>query len=129
MTVTTPSPGRWRRFVHGMVATEREVEAAALQVSTRRRGGTPVAQAIRGEHVTFVGTLRSVTLRPRSGVAALEAELYDGTGVAVLVWLGRRRIRGIEPGRTLAAFGRLTMRGDDAILFNPRYELLPQAGT
>ena len=44
------------------------------------------------------GTLRTVTLRPRGGVPALEAELDDGTGVIIVVWLGRRRIAGIGAG-------------------------------
>ena len=56
------------------------------------------------------GTLRTVTLRPRGGVPALEAELYDGSGTIVLVWLGRRRITGIEPGRSIQVIGRLGSR-------------------
>ena len=50
------------------------------------------------ERVRLRGTLRTVTLRPRGGVPALEAELFDGTGVITVVWLGRRRIAGIAPG-------------------------------
>ena len=48
-----------------------------------------------------------MTLRPRGGVPALEAELYDGSGVITLVWLGRRRIAGIAPGRPLEVEGRI----------------------
>lgn len=70
------------------------------------------------------GELRSVTLRPvDDGVTALEAKLYDGSGSVTLVWLGRRRIQGIEPGRRLTVHGRLGRRGQELVLFNPRYEL------
>ena len=76
------------------------------------------------EMVTLRGTLRSVTLRPRGGVPALEAELYDGSGVITLVWLGRRRIAGIEPGRPIQVQGRIGLHDGVRTLYNPRYELL-----
>ena len=69
------------------------------------------------------GTLRTVTLRPRGGVPALEAELYDGSGILTLVWLGRRRIAGIEPGRNLRVEGRIGRMDGARVMFNPRYEL------
>jgi hypothetical protein len=40
-----------------------------------------------------------------------------------LVWLGRRRIPGIEPGRTIMAQGRIAMRDGRKVLYNPYYEL------
>jgi hypothetical protein len=69
------------------------------------------------------GTLRSVTLRPVNGVSALEAELYDGSDTVTLVWLGRRTIEGIEPGRRVTVHGRVGRRGAERVLYNPRYEL------
>jgi len=47
----------------------------------------------------------------RSGTLALEAEVDDGTGTASLVWLGRRRIGGIEPGARVTAEGRYAETG------------------
>ena len=40
-----------------------------------------------------------------------------------LVWLGRRRIPGIEPGRTIKAQGRIALRDGQKVLYNPYYEL------
>ena len=62
---------------------------------------------------------------PRAGVPALVAELYDGTGSMALIWLGRRQIPGIEPGRSLIGYGRVTRDGEQPVIFNPRYELRP----
>ena len=73
----------------------------------------------------FRGTLRTVTLRPRGGVPALDAELFDGTGVLTVTWLGRRRIAGITPGRSLQVEGRVSMRDGLPVMYNPRYELMP----
>jgi hypothetical protein len=64
-----------------------------------------------------------VTLRPRGGAPALEAELYDGSDVIDLVWLGRRRIAGIEPGRLVRAEGLVSVQDGRKVMFNPRYEL------
>jgi hypothetical protein len=77
------------------------------------------------ERVKLRGALRTVTLRPRGGVPALEAELNDGTGVITVVWLGRRRIAGIEPGRAIEVEGRIGAHEGIRVMYNPRYELLP----
>jgi len=77
------------------------------------------------EQIRLRGTLRTVTLRPRGGVPALEAELNDGTGSITLVWLGRRRITGIAPGRSLSVSGRIGLQDGERIIYNPRYELIP----
>ena len=76
----------------------------------------------------MAGTLRAVTLRPRAGVPTLEAELYDGTGSTTLIWLGRRRIGGIECGRSLVARGRLTEHEGRLTIYNAAYELRPPLG-
>jgi hypothetical protein len=56
----------------------------------------------------------------------VQAELFDGTGAVRLVWLGRRRIAGIEPGRSLVARGRIARQSSgDLVIYNPWYELKP----
>ena len=61
---------------------------------------------------------------PRAAPAASRAEFFDGTDTVTLVWLGQRRIPGIECGRTLRVHGRLGMldNGSKAI-YNPHYEI------
>jgi hypothetical protein len=75
--------------------------------------------------VRLRGTLKTVTLRPRGGVPALEAELFDGSDSLILVWLGRREIAAISPGRSLEVQGRIGRHAGDRVLYNPRYTLLP----
>jgi hypothetical protein len=84
----------------------------------------PVGSAPDRTRVRLEGHLRTVTLRPRGGVPALEAELSDGTGSVVIVWLGRRHIAGINAGRQLAVEGRIGRNEKARVLYNPRYELL-----
>lgn len=107
---------------HETLHAEHEQEQAA------RLGGTPVADVVPRQRATVCGTLRSVTLRPRAGVPALVAELYDGTGTLAVVWLGRRQIAGVEPGRRMRVEGMVTQTDGRPMLFNPRYELVPSGG-
>ena len=125
---TTPArsgPGRLRRALHRLTAEDVELEAEDLQDEVEQAGATAVSRCPLGGEVCVAGTLKAVVLRPLAGVPTLEAELYDGSGSVTLVFLGRRRIRGIDPGRSLVARGRLTKREGRPTLYNPAYELRP----
>ncbi len=77
--------------------------------------------------VRVAGTVQVVRHDRIGGMPALEAELREGADRIDLVWLGRANIRGIEPGSTLMAEGRLAVRRGRTTMFNPRYELGPAA--
>ena len=112
-------------MLHRLSVDDRELEAEELQGTVEGLGATRVADCCDRQRVRVVGVLRTVTLRPRAGVPALEAELWDGSAPVTLIWLGRRQIRGIEPGRCLVAHGRLTLNGGRRVIFNPVYDLRP----
>jgi hypothetical protein len=118
----TEVKGRLRRSLSRWASSD-DAEAKELQNDTVKAGCCPVADAGDRQRVQFAGNLRTVTLRPRGGVPALEAELYDGSGVVTLIWLGRRRITGIEPGRQIKVEGRTGVQDGARVMFNPRYEL------
>lgn len=116
---------RFKRALSRLTATDQEREAEDLQGEAALAGATAVAQCSMGGEVCIAGTVKHVVLRPLAGVPTLEAELYDGSGAVTLVFLGRRRIRGIDPGRSLVARGRLTRHEGRPTLYNPAYELRP----
>jgi hypothetical protein len=117
-------PGLLRRAVRRIAAEDEEIDDAQLQEQVESAGATTVVRCSQRTVVTVLGTVRSMTLRPRAGTPTLEVELYDGTAVVVLVWLGRREIAGISPGRKLRATGRITSNDGRRVIFNPRYELV-----
>jgi len=119
-----PEMGRLRRTISNW-ASSTDQHARDLRRSHAVEDGTTIAEAPDRELVRLRGTLRTVTLRPRGGVPALEAELDDGSGVLTIVWLGRRRISGIGPGRSLQVQGRIGVHEGHRIIYNPRYELIP----
>jgi hypothetical protein len=126
---TTQAPARkgglLKRVLSRLTADTDELDAADLQAAIPTHGATPIARCRDREPVCILGTLRTVTFRPRAGVPALQAELWDGTGSVTVVFLGRRSIPGITPGRAVKVRGRITtVRGQRAI-YNPIYELRP----
>lgn len=127
MPETTPRPDRWRRALSSFVAPKAEQEKLEAQDQVEAAGATPIADCGGGKRVTVTGVLKSVSLRPRAGVPALEADLFDGTGHLRLVFLGRRTIVGIEPGRRITATGRVNCHDNEAWMYNPRYQLHPGA--
>jgi hypothetical protein len=114
-----------RKAVRTLTADTQELEAEELQRRAEAEGATAVARCGDRVPVTVLGTIRSLTIRPRAGVPTLEAELYDGSGLVTLVWLGRRTIAGLGPGRELRATGRITTAEGRRLIYNPRYELTP----
>ncbi|MER7893323.1 OB-fold nucleic acid binding domain-containing protein [Micromonospora sp. NPDC094482] len=112
-----------RRFLQRLTASEAEIEAEELQRESTESGCMPARQCSRGQVVSVTGRLRTVVYTPRTNLPTLEADLYDGSDVVTLVWLGRRHIAGIEPGRHLTARGRCAMRDDRKVIYNPYYEL------
>ena len=119
------SPGVVRRTLSRLATSAKEHEAAELREGCVDVGATLVADLPPREQVSVAGTLRTVTLRPRAGVPALVAELYDGSGTISIVWLGRRQIPGIDPGRAIKVWGRISCHDGRRLLYNPRYELMP----
>jgi len=104
-------------------ASQDREEARELRKDTQKAGLVAISEAPDRQRVVVQGTLRTVTLRPRGGVPALEAELYDGSGSIHVVWLGRRRIGGIAPGRAIRVEGRIGVQDNQRVMYNPRYEL------
>ena len=87
-------------------------------------GTTPISEAQWRNRVRVAGRVKSVRVQPRAGTSNLECVLADETGRLLLVFQGRRRIPGIQPGARLVVEG---MVGDWArrqAILNPDYELI-----
>jgi hypothetical protein len=116
--------GWLRRRINRLTADETEIEAQALQHQVAAVGAERVSACRERDSVCVAGTIRSVTLKSLAGAPSLEADVYDGSGSVVAVFLGRRRIPGIEAGRSIVLHGRLTSQDHRQTIFNPRYELI-----
>lgn len=111
-------------LLHRLTASAERLDAVALQDAVEQRSCIPVSGLELGSTAEVVGRLRAVVYTPNEVVPTLEAELFDGTGSLQLLWLGRRRIAGIEPGRRVLARGRVGIHDGRLAMYNPWYELL-----
>ena len=109
-------------------AADREMTARALShraaFGERARGTIPIGDVQWRQRVRVAGRVRSVRVQPRAGTSNLECQLSDESGMLLLVFQGRRRIPGIQPGARLVVEG---MVGDWArrqAILNPDYELI-----
>ena len=122
--MASTAAGYFRRFARRITTDVEELDAAEMTETAQAAGARRACDCTRGEEVTVLGRLRSVQVCPKAAAATLEAELFDGTDGVTLVWIGRRRIPGIEPGRTVRVRGRLAERDGHKVLYNPEYELM-----
>jgi RecJ-like exonuclease len=114
-----------QRTLRRLASSNAELESEELQRNVRQEGAVPIRTCEDRQQVSLTGSISTVTITPRAGHPALEVELRDGSGAVTLVWLGRRQIPGIDPGRTLKIWGRISCHEGKRLIYNPRYELLP----
>lgn len=113
-----------RRLTRRRAESPEQRDAAELASEAASTGAQRAIDCCRGQEVTMVGELRCVETNAKGCVGGVRAELFDGTDLVTLVWMGQRRIPGIECGRTLRVRGRLGVldNGGKAI-YNPHYEI------
>lgn len=114
-----------QRALHRIASSNAELESEELQQNVRNEGAVPIRNCEDRQVVSLTGTVSTVTIHPRGGYPALEVELRDGSGAVTLVWLGRRQIPGIDPGRSIKIAGRISCHEGRSVIYNPKYELLP----
>jgi hypothetical protein len=71
------------------------------------------------------GEISRTRIAPRSGVAAFEITVSDGTGTAVAVFTGRRYVAGLEHNRAVVLEGVARAERGRLVMLNPAYTLLP----
>lgn len=90
----------------------------------RDDGPVPIAAAPIRKRLTVQGQVKALAANLGPGQHWLEADLADGTGTVTIIWMGRRRIAGVTPGRALRVTGLIGEHRGRRVMFNPRYELL-----
>lgn len=100
-------------------------------------GALSVSQLPDKGRVACHGRIESVTFLPVDQAAAFSAIISDAEpgkapaqagprGRLRVVWLGRRRVPGIEAGAEIRLEGMLSRSNGLPTMFNPRYEIVPR---
>jgi hypothetical protein len=85
-------------------------------------GVVPIANVTLRVQVKIAGVVRRITVFPLEGQESLEAILFDGTGDATVVFMGRRGIPGLTLGTRLIVEGVLAEKDGRLRMVNPRFE-------
>lgn len=116
--------GYLRRLTRRLTEDPEKLDVEDLTDEAAQSGAQKAIDCRRGQEVTMVGTLRCVETNAKGCASGVRAELFDGTDSVMLVWLGQRRIPGIESGRTLKVHGRLgNLENGSKAIYNPHYEI------
>jgi RecG-like helicase len=113
-----------KKMVERLTKTTDELDREALAAYCDRLGVTPINQIVPRTPVQIAGEIRTVRIVPRAGAPALEVTVSDGRGSVVAVFLGRRKIAGISPGRRVEVRGVAGRDGSRYLIYNPEYRLL-----
>jgi amino acid transporter len=95
-----------------------------VAVGPDENGVLPIAAVKWKQRVTIEGRIKIVQVGTTAG-KSLEAQVFDSTGGMRLLFFGRTRIPGIEPGSMVRVTGTVGEYKGHLALANPRYELLP----
>ena len=112
-----------RKFVDRLTKPTEQIDREHLE-EWCTTSGFPALDAVEvRKPVRVAGEVRSIRIVPRSGADALEATITDGHGTLTAVFLGRRKIQGISPGRRVFLEGVVTKDSSGPVMYNPVYEL------
>ena len=116
--------GYLRRLTRRLTEDPEQLDVEELSEEAASTGAHRAIDCQRGQEVTMIGTLRSVECNGKTCAGGVKAELFDGTDSVIQVWLGQRRIPGIESGRTLKVHGRVgKLDNGSKAIYNPHYEI------
>jgi amino acid transporter len=103
------------------------VLAADETLAQRAGATTPISAVVPRQRVRVAGRVKSVRVQPRAGTSNLECVLSDGTGGILLVFQGRPKIAGIDPGARLVAEGMVGTWSRRPAMLNPTFEVVQGA--
>jgi hypothetical protein len=115
-----------RKLVERITKPTDAIDRERLTSWCEDQEGTPLDEVPLRRPVFVAGEIRSVRIVPRAGADALEATVHDGRGALIAVFLGRRRISGLSPGRRVMLEGVVTEEHGERVMYNPVYTLVSQ---
>jgi OB-fold nucleic acid binding domain len=86
-------------------------------------GCSPIADVRYRDRVRVSGRVRSLRVVPQHAAPVLELVLDDGTAALSVVFLGRRRLAGVEVGTRMVVEGTVGLHRHRLAMLNPAYEL------
>ncbi len=87
-------------------------------------GTTPICDLRPRQRARVFGRVKAVRVQAGAGVPSVECTISDASGQLMLVFQGRRRVPGIEPGARLVVEGMAGERGRRIVMVNPLFTIM-----
>lgn len=97
---------------------------ADVMLAERSQTAVPIGGLVGREFAEIAGRVRSMAINDQDGARELRCVIADDTGSVTLVFQGRSHVPGIERGTRLLARGTVLARHQEAVILNPRYEIV-----
>lgn len=101
-----------------------DIEDERLQGRSADLGVTRIADAAMRSPIIVGGEVQGLQVVPRAGSASLEVTIGDGSGRAVAVFTGRRRLSGVDCGRRILIEGVAREERGRILIVNPSYTIV-----
>ncbi len=101
-----------------------DIEDERLQGRSADLGVTRIADAAMRAPIIVGGEVQGLQVVPRAGSASLEVTIGDGSGRAVAVFTGRRRLSGVDCGRRVLIEGVAREERGRILIVNPSYTIV-----
>ena len=115
-----------RDRLKGLSASTDELERDRLsdRFGDAAHGQVPLVDAPLRTRICVAGEVSGIRVVPRAGSPSLEITVDDGSARLLVVFTGRKRIAGVEPGRAIVLEGVSRHEGGRRVMLNPAYTLL-----
>ncbi len=87
-------------------------------------GVQPISDAPTRTPILLAGEVQGLQVVPRAGSPSLEVTFSDGSGRAVAVFTGRKRLGGVDCGRRIVVDGVGRTERGRMIVLNPAYTIV-----
>ena len=98
-------------------------------LAQRSVGSQAIDQAVWRQRTKIAGRIKSVRVKTGSVASSLECTIVDETGSMLVVFQGRPKVPGIEPGARLVVEGMVGQWRKNLAILNPEYELISGAAS
>jgi hypothetical protein len=114
-----------RDVVNRLTKPVEELDRQKLATFCGQLGVTMIGDVTLRHPARVAGEVKAVRIVPRAGAPALEVTVGDGHHSLTAVFLGRRKIPGMSPGRRLVLDGVPGKDHNQVVVYNPKYQFLP----
>lgn len=101
-----------------------DLEGERLTSRLADLGVQPIAEAPMRTPILLAGEVQGLQVVPRAGSPSLEVTISDGSGRAVAVFTGRKRLGGVDCGRRIVIDGVGRAERGRLVVLNPAYTIV-----